>query len=588
MTGRHIVRHRTKILVRLPCDTPVVDVEINPYVHVVRRQSPLPKVRQACVVVCERTAAEKTGEKLNLRLWYRKQISSSCQAEVHCSIHRDKLATLQCSSCVTLNLPVEESYYCSTSCFIKAWKKHRVSHDRAYETDRTTDEKTGRELGSCGSWHGNEFIMVEWLKVGSSKSYTPTSDDWGSILKLEVVAVDCSTGAPLAPVKVVETNAVITAPNCEPRCIIKCLLNGGNFDTKVHSSNNATFSVLSYNVLADVCATRERYSYCPTWALVWEYRRQKLVNEIIEYDADIICLQEVQSDHFESFYEPELTKHGYSVMYTKKTPVLYTANKFVTDGCATFYRRKLFKVIMKREDNVAHIAVLETLDSERFRDVPQSRICVANTHIHANSDSPDVKLFQVVRLVNVLEEIVQFHTPLLICGDLNSLPLSDPHRFIVSGRCDLVDNEIKEHLDIFNHLKMRHSLPLASAYASFSLSAGNEKPQQTMDTRAMEPLFTNFTKNFSGTLDYIFYTENSLRVEGLLNLLDRETLGPGLPSPVWPSDHIALMARFSLKPQPTRLGRQSLGSPPNSWQKTAARQVVYQQAAAAAGKFLFL
>lgn len=135
--------------------------------------------------------------------------------------------------------------------------------------------------------------MVEWLKVGSSKSYTPTSDDWGSILKLEVIAVDCSTGAPLASVKVVETNAVITAPNCEPRCIIKCFLNGGNFDTKVHSSNNATFSVLSYNVLADVCATRERYSYCPTWALVWEYRRQKLVNEIIEYDADIICLQEV-------------------------------------------------------------------------------------------------------------------------------------------------------------------------------------------------------------------------------------------------------------------------------------------------------
>lgn len=583
MSGEESETFKSNVVVRLPCDTPVVDVEINPYVHVVRRQSPLPVFPHTFTFT-----------------WYRKQISSSCQAEVHCSIHRDKLATLQCSSCVTLNLPVEESYYCSTICFIKAWRKHRVSHDRAYETDRTTNEKTGRGLGSCGSWHGKEFFMVEWRKVGSSKSYTPTSDDWGSILKLEVIAVDCSTGAPLAPVKVVETNAVITAPNCVPRCIIKCLLNGGNFDTKVHSSNNATFSVLSYNVLADVCATRERYSYCPTWALVWEYRRQKLVNEIIEYDADIICLQEVQSDHFESFYEPELTKHGYSVIYTKKTPVLYTANKFVTDGCATFYRRKLFKLIMKREvefeklaenlvsslpphlrekyglrlkkDNVAHIAVLETLDGERFRDVPQSIICVANTHIHANSDSPDVKLFQVVRLVNVLEEIVQSHTPLLICGDLNSLPLSDPHRFIVSGRCDLVDNGIKEHLDIFNRLKMRHSLPLASAYASFSLSAGDEKPQQTMDTRAKEPLFTNFTKNFSGTLDYIFYTENCLRVEGLLNLLDRETLGPGLPSPVWPSDHIALMARFSLKPQPTRLGQQSSGPPPNSWQKTAVRQ----------------
>ncbi|EXB97553.1 hypothetical protein L484_003397 [Morus notabilis] len=577
MSGQESDSPKNKVLVGLPFDTPVVDIEINPYVNVAPKKS--------SISVPQHTFTYS---------WYRKQIS------FHCSIHPDKLATLQCNVCVKLKLPVEESYYCSRCCFINAWKKHKVSHDQVNGTDRTANGQAGGELRSSGPWHCKDWTKVEWVKVGSSKSYKPTSDDYGSILKLEVVAVDCSTSAQLSPIAVVLENPVINAPTREPRRIIKCSLSGGNFDTKCHSKKDATFSVLSYNVLAAVFASRERYSYCPTWALVWEYRRQKLLNEIIEYDADIICLQEVQSDHFESFFEPELTKRGYSVMYKKKTQLLYTANKYVSDGCATFYRSKLFKVIMKHEvefeklaenlvnalpphlrekysvrlakGNVAHIAVLETLDNERFRGVLQSRICVANTHIHANTDSPDVKLFQVVGLVNVLEEIVQSHIPLLICTDLNSPPLSDPHRFIVSGRCNLVDNEIKEHLELLHYLKIHHSLPLASAYASFPVLAGDEKRLQFMDTKAKEPLFTNFTKNFAGTLDYIFYTENSLRVEGLLELLDCERLGPGLPSSVWPSDHIALMARFGLKPPPARVGQRSPRSPLNSWVKTGARQ----------------
>ena len=45
-------------------------------------------------------------------------------------------------------------------------------------------------------------------------------------------------------------------------------------------------------------------------------------------------------------------------------------------------------------------------------------------------------------------------------------------------------------------------------------------------------------------------TENSLRVEGLLDLLEPESLRPGIPSPIWPSDHIALMARFRLLKRP--------------------------------------
>lgn len=111
-----------------------------------------------------------------------------------------------------------------------------------------------------------------------------------------------------------------------------------------------------------------------------------------------------------------------------------------------------------------------------------------------------------------------------------------------------------------------------------------------MDPITNEPLFTNCTRDFIGTLDYIFYTgvdlqldfiinmflcrmiitireaclqktllnyvtaADTLTVESLLELLDEGSLrkDTALPSPEWSSDHIALLAEFHCKPRPRR------------------------------------
>ncbi|GLT96233.1 hypothetical protein SLE2022_138740 [Rubroshorea leprosula] len=69
--------------------------------------------------------------------------------------------------------------------------------------------------------------------------------------------------------------------------------------------------------------------------------------------------------------------------------------------------------------------------------------------------------------------------------------------------------------------------------------------------RSPAPLFTNCTRDFIGTLDYIFYTADSLAVESLLELLDEDSLRKDttLPSPEWSSDHIALLAEFRCMPR---------------------------------------
>jgi CCR4-NOT transcription complex subunit 6 len=60
-------------------------------------------------------------------------------------------------------------------------------------------------------------------------------------------------------------------------------------------------------------------------------------------------LQEVQSDHYSDFWAPELSKAGYMPIYKKKTTELYSDNKLVIDGCATFFRKDRFSLVKKYE-----------------------------------------------------------------------------------------------------------------------------------------------------------------------------------------------------------------------------------------------
>ena len=43
----------------------------------------------------------------------------------------------------------------------------------------------------------------------------------------------------------------------------------------------------------------DQFGYCPPWALAWPYRKLNLLKELLSYDADVMCLQEVQSNHFQ-------------------------------------------------------------------------------------------------------------------------------------------------------------------------------------------------------------------------------------------------------------------------------------------------
>eukprot|EP00271_Cylindrocystis_brebissonii_P008680 TRINITY_DN23154_c0_g1_i1.p1 TRINITY_DN23154_c0_g1~~TRINITY_DN23154_c0_g1_i1.p1 ORF type:complete len:646 (+),score=123.99 TRINITY_DN23154_c0_g1_i1:785-2722(+) len=625
--------------VHLPSDIPIAGCELAPYVL----------LRKPDATVTPDDIPETNpfdGYYLRCR-WYRIQSEKRNPAVAVCCVHISEPATLQCLGCLKAKVPAARSYHCSPQCFAAAWRHHRAMHARSMATAAsrengvaampgTTEEEdlimfgrfgstggsTGNSLGGGGSYSGpsngangmSTAGMVygsggggglprpveqangeTWYEVGRGKTYTPSADDVGHVLKLECTPVEAASGLPVAAPSVLLTSRVIPAPSPTPRRLISVVQEG----LSASLDPSGKFSVLSYNVLADLYATSEMYSYCPPWALSWAYRRQNLLRELLGYRADILCLQEVQSDHYEEFFNPEFAAHGYLSVYKKKTGEVYTGSAYAIDGCATFYRKDRFSLVKKYEvefnkaalsladamgpangsnkkaalnrllkDNVALIVVLEAPPPRRdgggdsgALDLKRQLLCVANTHIHANPELKDVKLWQVNTLLKGLEKIAaSADIPMLVAGDFNSVPGSAPHSLLTTGRVEPMHPELAtDPLGILRpSTKLCHTLPLVSAYTALGArdaprgTPDLERQRRRMDIGGSnEPLFTNCTRDFIGTLDYIFYTGDSLEVESLLELLDEDALrnNTALPSPEWSSDHIALLAEFRCKPR---------------------------------------
>lgn len=100
------------------------------------------------------------------------------------------------------------------------------------------------------------------------------------------------------------------------------------------------FTVMCYNVLCEKYATRALYGYCPNWAMLWEYRKKAIMSEIKNFDSDIISLQEVETDQFYHFFQPELKLVGYEGIFSPKSraKTMGENERKHVDGCAIFYK----------------------------------------------------------------------------------------------------------------------------------------------------------------------------------------------------------------------------------------------------------
>ncbi|KAI4795816.1 hypothetical protein KUCAC02_029629 [Chaenocephalus aceratus] len=303
------------------------------------------------------------------------------------------------------------------------------------------------------------------------------------------------------------------------------------------SSAAFDFSVMSYNILSQQLLQDNAYLYrhCPPAVLSWDYRRPNLLAEIQQHDADILCLQEVQEDHYEEQLKPALQALGYQCEFKKRT-----GSK--PDGCAVIFKSSRLSLLSSNpveyfqrddalldRDNVGLVLLLRPKDARSQSDA-SSFICVANTHLLYNPRRGDIKLAQLAILlaeINRLSRLPDGSTnPVVLCGDFNSTPRSPLYSFLANG-----------------------SLEYKGLQSSMTLGISPQCHRGAISNLTVEP----------GTTAYVTDTElvpppslpggRGLTLLGRLSLVGQSELKKvnGLPNQNHSSDHLPIFARFRLR-----------------------------------------
>ncbi|XP_065584351.1 2',5'-phosphodiesterase 12-like [Artemia franciscana] len=388
----------------------------------------------------------------------------------------------------------------------------------------------------------DETNESQWCFIGGSSSYLPTTEDVDHWLLVECIPKNKDTEG--QPFRTVSPVVVSAGPG-------KCPFEDRHKFTKERVSNLG-LRVVTYNLLADLYVNKQ-FTYCPPYALEIAYRKQFFLKEIIGYNSDLVCLQEVDTKVFDGDLKPRLHLEGLPGIFDKK-------GGQVSEGLACFYRtdklrllqtesftiseglqerpifRRVWETVCRNEKlknrvlqrtNALQAHVFELIER------PDRWLIVGNTHLYSHQDADHIRLLQAglgmlyfEDLVNTLElKAPDKEIALIFCGDFNSFPSN--------GVLELMRKQHipPDHKDWTSNVdEAVEDLPLINPIR--------------MESARGTPLYTNYTDDFKDCLDYIFYQENRFNVSQVVPLPSEEVLSAnvGLPSVVFPSDHVSLVA----------------------------------------------
>lgn len=277
--------------------------------------------------------------------------------------------------------------------------------------------------------------------------YLVQSSDVGHKLKVVCTPRNGSKTGP--SVECISTCTVEAGPGI-------CLFESRHLYTQTRLPNHQ-FRVVTYNLLADLYADSDYsrttlFPYCPPYALAIDYRKQLFMKEILGYNGDIICLQEVDSKIFDLDLVPFLRMSDYVGTFQPKGNT--------AEGLATFFNSNKFSLIRNYGLNIGEN--IQTLDifndlwikiqnneplvkriTERSTAVQVTAIkaidsnkivIIANTHLYFHPDADHIRLLQIgfsMKYVDYVHHQIKQELnvdgndiSVVFCGDFNSIPES--------------------------------------------------------------------------------------------------------------------------------------------------------------------
>ncbi|XP_039964519.1 nocturnin isoform X3 [Bactrocera neohumeralis] len=339
-------------------------------------------------------------------------------------------------------------------------------------------------------------------------------------------------------------------------------------DYSVASTLPNHIRVLQWNILSQTLGqNNDGFVRCPEEALTWENRKFLIVQEILQYNPDIICLQEV--DHFK-FLQTILGTQNYEGIFFPKpdSPCLYIEENNGPDGCAIFFRRDKFELknfdtrileVWRVQSNQVAIVVNLVVKSTG------KEFCVCTTHLKARHGSLLSKL-RNEQGRDLLHFVKQFcgEKPVLICGDFNAEPTEPVYATVLSGKQLQLASayaDIKAERDECNNDSAEeHKASTDSSDDAQTQSAEEEEADaehvQLCDDKVIksiqcEPPYTTWKIREDGeechTIDYVFYTPEQFKVRNCLEFPRDDEVGKNrTPSFQYPSDHFSLVCDFEL------------------------------------------
>ncbi|XP_075430948.1 2',5'-phosphodiesterase 12 [Ascaphus truei] len=414
------------------------------------------------------------------------------------------------------------------------------------EADKSDFVWYKQQQAEAGASRNNE-AGDGWVEAGHLRVFTPAVSDIGLRLKLKCTP---GNGTRYGLSRELEVESPVEAgPGT-------CTFDHRHLYTKKTAEEPVTRTV-SYNILAATYAQTEHsrtvlFPYCAPYALDTDYRQNLVKKELAGYNADIVCLQEVDKAVFGDSLGPALDAFGLDGVFRVKEKQ--------QEGLATFYRRSRFG-LLSQHDVLLHEALLgDSLHAELLGKLsaypaardrvlqrssvlqvsvlqsttdPSRKVCIANTHLYFHPKGGNIRLIQIaVALSHVRYVAHELYPgiPVIFGGDFNSTPSSGLYSLVKNGTIsedheDWTSNGEEERCN----MSVTHPIKLKSACG--------------------EPAYTNYVGGFHGCLDYIFIDSDNFEVEQIIPLPSHEevTSHQALPSVSHPSDHIALVCDLKWK-----------------------------------------
>jgi len=294
------------------------------------------------------------------------------------------------------------------------------------------------------------------------------------------------------------------------------------------SDNN--LRIFQWNHLSQTLGTKnDKFVKCPLPALDWTTRRWRLLEEIVRYDPDIVCLQEV--DHI-SLFKRALSSIGYSGHFVPKpdSPCIYLPDNNGPDGCAIFYKEDKFEMLLEPASRVVEVWRVQSNQvvlsvSLRHRKTGKD-LFVATTHLKARSGAllSTLRNEQGKDILEWIDTVKPVNQPLILCGDFNAEP-SEP---------------------VFRTMTENPKIPLNSAYKISETAINGEATEEVSEDLTFTTWKIRETGEQKHILDYIFHSSDTLTTIATLDMPDEDQIGQDrLPSLAFASDHLSLVAELS-------------------------------------------